>query len=310
MATYLVTCATGKQGAATVKHLLAAGAKVHAVVRDPEKDTAQALKKQGVVLFQGDNENYDVFREAAKGCKGLFLVPLPFNKEAEVRQARVVVQASIEAGVETVVVSTAFWTGDREKWDDEENKKEGLAVYYESKAAVESEVRQPSLKSWTILRPGWFHTNYLLPETDLYYPGMREKGELMHSLNEGVAIAHIDVDDIGKFAAAALLDPEKFGGHEIELGCQNLTPEDTAKALSKASGREVKARKRTPEEVVEAAKKVGVQRFQLWANRQFLELDGQALQDKYGIRLTTFEEYLEREKDVVLATLSPTTRDQ
>jgi hypothetical protein len=35
---------------------------------------------------------------------------------------------------------------------------------------------------------------------------------------EGRKTAHFDPYDIGKFAAATLLDPKRFGGHEIELG--------------------------------------------------------------------------------------------
>ncbi len=49
----LVIGATGQQGGAAARHLLNAGWKVRALVRDPEKDAAQALEKQGAELVQG-----------------------------------------------------------------------------------------------------------------------------------------------------------------------------------------------------------------------------------------------------------------
>ena len=50
----LVTGATGQQGGAVTRHLLRDGWEVRALVRDPDKDEAQALVKQGAELVQGD----------------------------------------------------------------------------------------------------------------------------------------------------------------------------------------------------------------------------------------------------------------
>ena len=50
----LVAGATGQQGGAVARNLLKDGWKVRALVRDPKKDAAQALAKQGAELVQGD----------------------------------------------------------------------------------------------------------------------------------------------------------------------------------------------------------------------------------------------------------------
>lgn len=75
MPTYLVTGATGEQGSAVVTHLLAAGANVHAVVRDAQSSEAAALRDKGVVLFQGDHDSPDPVFRAAAALKWLMLTP-------------------------------------------------------------------------------------------------------------------------------------------------------------------------------------------------------------------------------------------
>jgi uncharacterized protein YbjT (DUF2867 family) len=300
MSTYLVVCATGQQGRAVVKHLLAANCKVHAVVRDPLKETARQLENQGVVLFKGENNDFPVFHEAAKGCKGVCLNQpmLP-----QVHEVRGIVQACKEAEVETVVLSTAFFTGDKSKWDDAQSAKDGVRDYYAVKSEMETVVRDAGLKHYTILRPGWYHANYLLPNSKWYYPDLATSNELIHSYNPGVKVAHLDEEDIGKYAVAALLDPVKFNGEEIDLGNENLTVQEAVELLRKASGRDIKVRNRTSEEVAAAMTTVPTQTFQFWSRRVDVTIDGELLEKKYGIRMTTFEEYFEREKSRLLASL-------
>lgn len=310
MATYLVTCATGQQGRSVVKYLLASGAKVHAVVRNARSDKALRLQSQGVVLFEGDNDNFAAFRAAASGCTGLYLnlQPSPTDLHAQQRQAKGIVQACKEAGtIDTIVVSTAYFTGARDKWDTPHGEKSGVRGYYLAKAEMEKVVREAGVKHYTILRPAWFHANYLLPYNVWHFPGLSTKGELVHSYEDGVRMSHIDEDDIAKYAVAALLDPQKFHAQEIELGNENLTIQEVAETLGKVSGRQIRVRKRTPQEIVEAVNVVPTQTFQLWANAVDLAIDGQEVQRRYGIRLTTFEEYLVQERDRLLASLPPST---
>lgn len=281
------------------------------MVRNPRSEPALRLKSQGVVLFEGDNDNFTVFRQAATGCKGLYLnlQPSPSDPNAQQRQARGIVQACKEAGVETIVLSTAFLTGDSSKWDTSLGQSTGVRDYFIPKAEMEKVVREAGVKHYTILRPAWFHANYLLPYSAWHLPGLCTSGELWHSYEEGVKMSHIDEDDIAKYAVAALLDPSKFNGQEIELGNENLTIVEATQILRKVSGRQIRLRKRNAAEIEAAKTVVPTQTFQLWANRVDSSIDGQAVQKKFGIRMTSLEDYLVREKGRVLASLPQTETD-
>lgn len=300
--TILMTLATGKQGLATVSALLASGAKVHAVVRDPTSPTAVSLsQQQGVTLFKGTNDDTSVFRTAAEGCTALFLnIPSWPTNPDPARQARGILEACKEAGITHVVTSTSGWAGDTTKWDIPLNRESWLAEYNRNEAAVEDVVRASGLKSWTIIRPFWFYSNYLPPIGEAFYPalfkkeGNNDSAELLHSFAPGRVFPHIDVADIGRFAALALCDPDTFNRQEIELAGQNLTVEEVADAIRKVPGRQIKLRRRTP---VETQRDEEVVPWQLWANAVDLTVDIGALRSKYGFKFTTFEEFLEREKD-------------
>ncbi|RYP43340.1 hypothetical protein DL768_009974 [Monosporascus sp. mg162] len=289
--------ATGHQGGAAARFLLEAGAKVHALTRNPLSESARQLEDQGASIFKiRDFGDLDAIREAAKGCKGIFLNLWPGPDEGN--YARGIVQTCKEAGIEIVVASTAFLAGNPEKWEHEADP--ALLGYYTSKAAVEKAVRDSGLR-YTILRPSYIHYNYIAPWCSLVYPEFVETGVFTHAFEKGAKMPHIDGSDIGKLAASALLDPDRFGGEEIDLGFENLTADEVCAILSRVAGRDIKARRRTPEE--EAQNKTMFQMFQLWANRVDLSIDGEALQRKYNIRLTPLEEYMQREKDRFLAGL-------
>ncbi|KAI0468950.1 NmrA family protein [Xylaria cf. heliscus] len=292
MSTFLVTGATGQQGRATVDALLARGAKVHAVVRDPTKAAARELERLGVTLFKGDHDDFDIFRKAAQGCSGIFLNLLerPGNPHPE-RQAQGILAACFDAGVEHVVLSTAGWVGSREKWDIPANRVEVSEIipYYEGEVLVEDAVRRAGLKSYTILRPFWFHSNYLVPTIDFFHAEVRKSGELVHSYDDGTTFPHINVRDIGQFAAMALTDPARFAGEEIELASENLAIEEVAELMSKVTGQHIAVRKATAEE---AAKPSPTTQWHIWANAAHLTVDVEALAQKYGYRFTTLGEYL------------------
>jgi len=72
-ATFLVTGATGQQGGGAARELLKAGAKVHALVRDPLKPAAKELEALGAVLFKGDYADIAAIERASAGVKGVFV---------------------------------------------------------------------------------------------------------------------------------------------------------------------------------------------------------------------------------------------
>lgn len=88
----LVTGATGRQGGATARALLAAGTPVRALVRDPASPRAEAVRALGAELVAGDLHDRDSVARASEGARAVFSVQMPelteagFDFEGEVRQ--------------------------------------------------------------------------------------------------------------------------------------------------------------------------------------------------------------------------------
>jgi uncharacterized protein YbjT (DUF2867 family) len=314
--TFLVTGATGNQGGAVVRHLLAAGAKVHAVVRDASSAKAQKLKEQGVELFQGTHEEPDeVFREAAKGCSGLvsaaitpsqtkqaltaqyqFLNPSVFDPSIAKSYATAIINA-IKAGaaMTSIVLSSTLRVNDAPSLLPllpAIDPSGFLTAYYTAKHAVEEAVRESGVPNVTILRPGVLYHDYLPPWSSYVFPELVSEGVLPTSLEEGAKIAHGSADDVGKFAAAALLDPGKYKGQEIDVVSENLTAEDAAAIMGEATGRKIAVKWSEP------TGNMGL--FHLLSNRQRKEVDVAALEEKWGVKLTRFGGFLEGNKDQLL----------
>ncbi|KAF4969803.1 hypothetical protein FSARC_3028 [Fusarium sarcochroum] len=306
MSNYLITQATGKQAQAVIGQLLAAGHSVHAVVRDTRKTLPEVLTRPGVTLFQGETVDSDVISKAIQGCKGVFLNTFPIPG-IEPQQAKTVVDAAKKAGVETVVLTTTMATGSKEIWDKQQTKDVGLYNYFVNKAAAEEIVRSAGLNAYTILRPAFLHFDYFLPHVLKNYSELAKAGELVHSFKEGGKMLQTDVEDVGKYAAAALQDPAKFGGHEIELGNEALTIQGIAAILSKVSGKNVTPRQRSSKEVEEAKGGANFQAWQLWTHSTDLTPFAAAakdVQEKFGIPFTSLERALQRERDQLLECLS------
>ncbi|KAH6605560.1 hypothetical protein Trco_004713 [Trichoderma cornu-damae] len=304
MATYLITQATGQQGLWTINYLLEAGAKVHALVRDPSK-APEALKRPGVTMFKGEGANFDDVYSAAKGCVGVYLNTYPAIPGLEVLQSRTIVDASRKAGIKTIVACTTVSTGRRELWDNDSAKKLNLHEYFTSKSVMEDIVRKGGFEAWTLLRPAFIHVNYMLPHALYNFPRLATHGELDHLFDDGIRMPQSDASDVGKYAAAALQDPVKFGGQEIAITGESLTIEEVGDILSRVSGRKVVARRINPEDGQYAQG----QKFHLFMNLQGVRpaepvvAAGKATQAKFGIPFTSLEEALQRDKSSLLECL-------
>src|SRR5438045_9686268 len=77
--TVLVTGATGQQGGAAVKELLARGHHVRALTRKPAGDAARRLVGQGVEVLAGDFSEPRSLAEAARGADTVFLMSAWFE---------------------------------------------------------------------------------------------------------------------------------------------------------------------------------------------------------------------------------------
>ncbi|KAI1175877.1 NmrA family protein [Nemania sp. FL0916] len=313
MATYLITQATGQQAQWTIRHLLASGAQVHALVRDPSKlPSTSVLKQPGITIFKGESVNFEDVYLAAQGCVGAYLNTYPIPG-LETTQAQTVLAASRKAGIKSVVALTTMCTANTDMWQDDWTQGTPLRDYFVSKASVEDAVRNNGSNSeregggegkltWTILRPAFIHIDYLLPTSALNFPRLATHGLLDHDYAPETRMPHTDCSDIGRYACAALLDPAKFAGQEIELSNELLTIEESREIISRVSGREVRA-----ERVVGKEGEVDLATlFHTWANRKdFGDVVRKAKQaeKRFGMEFTSFEDALRRDRDRVLESL-------
>src|SRR5947208_1727924 len=100
--TALVMRATGYQGKGTIKHLVANGWHVHALVTDASSDRAVAVKSIGpnITLFEGTWKNPASINTAIQGCQVLLFNQLPsFIDDSVTREAEVVLDIAKAAQV-------------------------------------------------------------------------------------------------------------------------------------------------------------------------------------------------------------------
>jgi uncharacterized protein YbjT (DUF2867 family) len=98
--TVLVTGATGRQGGAVIRHMLAKEWKLRALTRDQGSDAAQQLVGRGVELVQGDLEDPGSVERATRGIYGVFSVQdfWAVGARREVQQGKNLADAAKKTG--------------------------------------------------------------------------------------------------------------------------------------------------------------------------------------------------------------------
>lgn len=219
-----VTGATGQQGRAVAKKLLAEGWKVRALTRDPNKPAAQELKSLGAEIVPGDMDQRAELDAAFKGAYGVFSVQnfwLPnVGFEGEVRQGKAVADAAKAAGVQHLVYSSVG------------SAHRGMGQkHFESKWIIEQYIHGLDIP-YTILRPVAFMENYNWSRAQILNGafigmGLRPEKELQL----------IAVEDIGVFAALVFANRNQYLGRTLELAGDELTELQIADTFTKVIGR-------------------------------------------------------------------------
>lgn len=289
----LVTGATGKQGGATVRALLAAGAPVRALVRDPSAERAQALRELGVELVAGDLFDRDSVVRAATGARAVFSVQMPaytpdgFDFAGEITQGANLVDGALAAGVPQFVHTSASRPAPHPQIPGSTESGWAVGSPLHAKAAVEDRVRAAGFPHWTLLRPSTFMENFDPSMAYMFPRGV--EGGLVSVLNPGTYVSVVATTDIGAAAAAALLAPERFDGVELELASDFLPMSRIAEVLSDALGVRLPA----PDMTVEEALAAGMP--QMGASLDWMNVVTQPARPQFatelGIPLTSFERW-------------------
>jgi len=223
--TILVAGATGRQGGAAARHLLAADWKVRVLTRDPSKPAATALADLGAELVQGDLKDQASVTEAVSGTYGVYSVQDAWEHgpESETQQGKLLADAAKAAGVEQFVYSSV---GGAER-------RTGIP-HFESKWEVEEYIRGLGLKA-TVLRPVFFMENLLSPENREAILG----GTLSLPIHSDTRLQMIAVDDIGALVAMAFARPGEYTGRALEIAGDEMTMSEYAQHLAAAVARPV-----------------------------------------------------------------------
>lgn len=273
--TMLVTGATGRQGGAVARCLLAKGCRVRIMTRSPER--ARGWEKSGAEVVRGDFGDYRSLEEAVRGVRGVFLMGTPFESDpgTEVEQGRSMAYACREEGVPHLVYSSVCGA-------DEET----AIPHFDSKFEVEEYIRESGLP-YTILRPVSFMENFVSP----WMRSSFEEGSLALPLSPETNLQMICVEDIGTFAAEALLDPDRFSGEEIDLAGDERKIRDAVLELSCTTNRAIRY-ERIPEEKAEEAFGHDLAEMYRWLDEVGFDVDIPGLKERYGIPLTSFSRFL------------------
>ena len=222
-----VTGATGQQGGAVARKLLAEGWNVRALTRDLDKPAAQGLASAGAELVAGDMDSRSDLDAAFQGAYGVFSVQnfwLPnVGYEGEIRQGKNVADAAKAAGIQHLVYSSvgAAHRGMGQK-------------HFESKWVVEQYIQSLNIP-YTILRPAAFFENFNWERPAITNGTFNALG--LRPEKERQLIA---VEDIAVFVALALAHRDQYLGKTIELAGDALTESQIADTFAKVIGRPVK----------------------------------------------------------------------
>ncbi|MDP4501515.1 NmrA/HSCARG family protein [Nonomuraea sp. G32] len=260
----MVTGATGNQGGAVARELLARGWSVRALVRDPDSARLPA----GVSPVQGDLNDADSVRTAMAGVHGVFsMQAFAWTEEElarEVRQGTTIADAAKELHVAHLVYSSV---GGAER-------DTGIA-HFASKFAIEQHIAAAGVPA-TILRPTFFMTNLL------YYADAPD-GERVIELPflPGQRMQMIAPEDIAYFAAEAFDHPADYVGRRLELAGDAPTGDEIAEMYERVTGVATRF----------APQPAGGERMYEWFQESGYQADLEALRKEHP-GLTTFESFL------------------
>jgi len=269
--TILVTGATGKQGGAVARELLARGYPVRAMTRKPESQEARALAELGAKLVRGNLDDAASLAQAVKGAWGVFAVQNTWEAgvEREEEQGKRLAKIAKDGGVRHYVYSSV----------GSAHRSTGIP-HFENKRRVEQTVRELRFPSYTILRPVFFMENFLSPQMKA---GLDE-GKLAMALQPTTVLQMIAVGDIGKHGARAFDDHEALNGQAIDIAGDAKTMPETARILSTATGTEIEFVRTPIEEVRKFSEDYAI--MLEWFDAVGYDVNMEALTRESGIRPT------------------------
>lgn len=221
--TFAVVGAAGQQGMAVTRALAERGAGVRALVRDPAAAKVDRLRRLGAEPFRADLDEPETLSAAFEGVDAAFAMTTfagEHGTEGEVQHGKAIVDAAVRVGLPRLVYSSV---GGAER-------RTGIP-HFESKRRVEEYLleRIPG----RFVRPVYFMENL----AGLMTPTDDPEVVVRLPLPADVALQMVAVRDIGRVAAALLLDPDAIDPDGVEIAGDELTGPQIAERIGAQLGK-------------------------------------------------------------------------
>ncbi|GAB3837645.1 hypothetical protein GCM10028821_38060 [Hymenobacter jeollabukensis] len=254
------------------------------------------MAAKNIELFETTFDDLAGLTKAAQGATGGFSVQMgthPGNKGEETRHATNLVAAAKAAGVQQFVHTSVARAGEHESFVDWD-KGRWEPLYWQEKAAAIDAVKAAGFPYWTILKPPFLMENLLPPRDAGMFPTMAQ-GKFITPLAPDTKIDWLSGQDIGRFAAAAFAQPEKFNQKELSIVGAKVTMAEVAAALSAVTGKRFEAISLNEQEAAATGLfEYGVETY-AWQNVEGYKIDPQQAAG-YGIQPESLEAFLEGHK--------------
>ena len=243
----LITNATGNQGSAVLKALVAHPSfdpqtySILAVTRNAQSSTAQSLASQSpaVKIVEGNLDDVPaLFKSALEATKGtpiwgVYSVQISMGKgvthEGEIRQGKELVNESVKNNVQHFVYSSVDRGGDERSWNNATP-----ILHFQSKHDIELHLRDKagSKMGWTILRPVAFMENLAMNFQSKVFLAL-----LKNTLGyDNKKLQWVSCNDIGEVAALSFMDPSSWNKKAVGLAGDELSVKELGDRVEKAIG--------------------------------------------------------------------------
>lgn len=301
--------ATGTQGGALALQLLSQKQNVNFLARDPQSPKAKHLTSLGAKAFEGDYANTTALTSAIEGCTTVFMNFSPTFQDLslELHYAKTVIKIAEDASVKHIIYSSGFGLDDPTRFR-QLDPESIMGKVFSSKTNIEAACKSTNIPRWTILRPGHLMKNFLPPLVLGMSPGLvAEEGVWKVAFRPTTRLPFTDDLTMGRFTAAAVLGPERFGGKEITYADELLTPTEAVARVAAVTGREELRVEYMTDEEIEAQKAANPYVIAQVCGRQMEDLVDMEEVKGWGIELSTLDDFLRRNADVLKDTFCGST---
>lgn len=262
--TFFVAGATGKQGGALARQLLAHGHRVRAYTRKPGGEAARVLQRLGAELVPGGFDDAAPLERAMSGCDGAFGMTAfaEAGVEAEVRRGRALIDAARWSRVPHLVLASMAGA----------DRPTGV-VHMDSKFQIERHLAHAGVP-YTIVAPVFFMENWLA-----VLPTAAAHGELRYPLPAGRTLQMVAVDDVARFTRMVLERPTEFENRRVEIAGEALSMQQIAAVLGAVAQRPLGYRAVPLEAVWARSEELG--RLCAWLDWEGTHVDVERLRHRY-----------------------------